>query len=202
MHISDGILPAQVWASAAVASGGLAAVLLARTDAEKIPRVALCTSFFFVASLVHVPLGPTSVHLLLIGLVGIVMGSLAFLPILFGVVLQTLLFQHGGVTTIGVNALMMGLPAYAAYGVFRLRRGLGLRRGAFGFGFLAGGLAVLLAGVLLAAFLALAGESFHGVAAAALVAHMPVAAAEGVVAGFTASFLSRTEPGILEAAGA
>ncbi|MHC4789736.1 MAG: energy-coupling factor ABC transporter permease, partial [Planctomycetota bacterium] len=119
MHISDGVLPLSVWAPAGVASCGLAAALLARIPAEKIPRVALCTSFFFVASLLHVPVGVTSVHLLLIGVVGVIMGPLAFLPVLFGLVLQALLFQHGGVTTIGVNALLMGLPAYAAWGVFR-----------------------------------------------------------------------------------
>lgn len=32
------------------------------------------TAAFFVASLIHVPIGPTSVHLLLNGLLGVVVG--------------------------------------------------------------------------------------------------------------------------------
>ena len=41
-----------------------------RIREDEIPRVALVTAAFFVASLIHVRVGPTSVHLLLNGLVG------------------------------------------------------------------------------------------------------------------------------------
>lgn len=198
MHISDGVLPTSVWCGAAAVSVGVAAVLLSRPDGDRIPRIALCTSFFFVASLVHVPIGPTSVHLLLIGLVGIIIGRLAFLPILFGLILQALLFQHGGLTTIGVNALIMGVPAYAAWALFRLERRFSFTSSAFVFGFLAGGVAVVLAGLMLAGFLVAAGESFRAVAILAAAAHAPVAVAEGAITGFAALFLKRVEPKILE----
>jgi len=198
MHISDGVLSAPVWGSGGAVSAGLAAALLAKTGAEQVPRIALCTSFFFVASLVHVPLGPTSVHLLLNGLIGIIMGPLAFLPILFGLALQAVLFQYGGLTTIGVNALVMGLPAYAAWWLFGLRRHVRVRHAAFIFGFVAGSAAVALAAVLLALTLTTAGEAFYATAVTALAAHVPVALTEGVVTGFAASFLMKVEPGILE----
>jgi len=198
MHISDGILPAGVVAAAALAGAGLAAALLARLDADRIPRIALCTSFFFVASLVHVPVGPTSVHLLLVGLVGIIVGRWAFLPVLFGLLLQALLFQHGGLTTIGVNALIMGLPAYAAWWIFGLGGLLGRRGGAFPAGFVAGAAAVELAAGLLALFLLSAGEWFRGGAVAAFVAHQPVALIEGIVTGSAAALIKKVEPRILE----
>jgi len=199
MHISDGVLSAPVWVGAAAVTAGGAAVLLRRVRGEQIPRVALCTSFFFVASLVHVPVGPTSVHLLLIGLVGIIMRELALLPILFGLILQALLFQHGGVTTLGANALVMGLPAYAAWGVFALGRAVRGRAAPAVFGFLAGAVAVLLAALMLAALLATTDETFRTVAGLAFVVHLPVAAVEGVVTGFAAAFLMKVEPGLLEA---
>lgn len=199
MHISDGVLPVKIVVGAGVAAVGLGAVLLARLNADKIPRVALCASFFFVASLVHVPIGPTSAHLLLIGLVGIGMGTAAFLPILFGLVLQALLFQHGGITTVGVNALTMGLPAYAAYGLFRTTGRLDFKGNAFAFAFLAGAVAVILAGLLTAGFLVLADQAFIATAWAVLLAHLPVAVVEGIVTGFAVVFLSKVRPGILEA---
>jgi cobalt/nickel transport system permease protein len=199
MHISDGILPAQAWASAGVVAGGLAGAILARLDPEKIPRVALCTSFFFVASLVHIPLGLTPAHLMLIGLVGIIMGPAAFLPILFGLMLQALLFQHGGITTIGVNTLTMGLPACAAYYLFGLERRFRFKGAPFVFGFLAGWGAVLLALLLWKSFLILADEAFTAVAWTLILAHQPLALVEGIVTGFAVVFLKKVEPRILEA---
>ncbi len=203
MHISDGVFrDPRVWVSACAAAGGLAGVLLARMDAEKIPRVALCTSFFFVASLVHVPIGPTSVHLLLVGLVGIVMGRLAFLPILFGLVLQALLLQHGGLTTIGINVLTMGLPAYGAYWLFGLERHFGFKAAPFVFGFLAGSAAVMLGLLLLKSVLVFADEAFVGVAWTLVIAHLPLVVVEGLITGSAGMFLKKVEPRLLEARGA
>jgi len=202
MHISDGIFTGNATAVLA-ASGAVSAawggVLLRKLDAERIPQVALCTSFFFVASLIHVPVGPTSVHLLLVGLVGIIMGRWALLPILFGLVLQALLFQHGGVTTLGVNALIMGVPAYVAAGLFGLGRGHGTPGRIFLRGFLAGAGAVLCAAILLALFLALAGPAFRISALVVAALHLPLAAVEGIVTGFAAQLIQKVEPRLLEA---
>ena len=73
-----------------------------------------------MASSIHVKLGVTSVHLLLNGLVGVILGRRAPLAILIGVTLQALLVAHGGVTTIGVNASVQAIPALACWGLFRL----------------------------------------------------------------------------------
>jgi cobalt/nickel transport system permease protein len=119
VHIDDGYLTFP-W----LAGGFLVAAVLAlfgawRIRDEEIPRVALLTAAFFVASLMHVSLGPTSVHLLFNGLVGVVLGRRAGLAIPVGLFLQAALFHHGGFTTIGVNSCVMTLPALLAWLLFR-----------------------------------------------------------------------------------
>jgi len=93
-----------------------------RVRDEEIPRIALLTSAFFVASLIHVRLGPTSVHLLLNGLVGVILGWRAGLAIPVGLALQAVLLGHGGFSTIGVNASVMTIPALLCGGLFSLLR--------------------------------------------------------------------------------
>jgi cobalt/nickel transport system permease protein len=124
VHIDDGLLlPA--WQLGGFALAGLLALLGAwRIREEEIPRVALLAAAFFVASSIHVPLpGSPRTHLLLNGLVGVVLGRRAFLAIPVGLALQTVLFGHGGFSTLGVNCCVMGLPAVAAWLLFA-----GLRR--------------------------------------------------------------------------
>jgi cobalt/nickel transport system permease protein len=122
VHIADVL--GMPWVVAGwIIAGLLATVAARRVREEEIPRIALLTAAFFVASSIHVKLGVTSVHLLLNGLVGVILGRRAPLAILIGVTLQALLLAHGGVTTIGVNASVQAIPALACWGLFRLLRG-------------------------------------------------------------------------------
>ena len=123
MHISDGVMPISLALGSGVASLGIAAWSLRMTRSEDLPKVAVISAAFFVAALVHVPLGPTSVHLVLPGLVGALLGPSAFLAILIGLVLQSLLFQFGGLTALGGNALLMGLPALTCGLIFQIGKG-------------------------------------------------------------------------------
>jgi len=91
----------------------------------KMPKASLLTAAFFVASLIHIPIPPSSVHLVLNGLVGIVLGYFAFPAIAIGLFFQAVFFQHGGLSTLGINAAMMGIPAVGAYYTFQLRERLG-----------------------------------------------------------------------------
>jgi len=198
MHISDGVLSAPVLIFGYAATAGIAAASIKRISAEDMPRIAVMTSAFFVASLVHVPLGPTSVHLVLSGLVGIILGPAAFVSILVGLILQAFLFQHGGITTIGVNALMMGLPALAAYRLFALRRMFRFEKRDEVFGFLAGFLSVLLGTLILALLLVSTGSEFAGVAKYAALAHLPVMVIEGLITLSVVSFFKKVKPELLE----
>jgi cobalt/nickel transport system permease protein len=199
MHISEGVLsPSVLFAGAAVTAAGVA-IGLKRLEHKQIPSTGILAAAFFVGSLIHVPIGPASVHLVLNGLLGLVLGWRAFPAILIGLALQGLLFQYGGITTLGVNTMNMAVPAVTGYYVF----GWGLRRpcgrlvfviAAFG----CGACAVLLSGVLVGLSLYLTGASFLPAAKLVIMAHLPIMAVEGVLSAACAMFLRRVKPELLE----
>jgi cobalt/nickel transport system permease protein len=122
LHLSDGVL-GWPWLAGGFAVAGLLALLACRKMTEDdVPRVALMAAAFFVASSIHVKVGPSSVHLLLTGLVGVVLGWRAPLAILVGITLQALLVAHGGITAVGINAAVQAVPALAIGGLFPLTR--------------------------------------------------------------------------------
>jgi cobalt/nickel transport system permease protein len=242
-----------------------------RVRDEEIPRIALMTAAFFVASLIHIRVGPTSVHLLLNGLVGVVLGRRAGLAIPLGLFLQAALLGHGGFTSLGVNACVMTAPALAAGAVSGLfwrvsarghpsvravlvfcttvtwllcvvfsaslllqGRGTGFTdfqfvrpaalmtneqlcaicsvlalvpawfewrkagRSDFAPGMALGAFTVLGTVTLNAAVLLWGGaEDWHSIALLVFVAHLPIAALESIVMGFTLSYLDRVKPEML-----
>ena len=262
VHIGSGVL-SPLW----IMGGFVLAALLALIGAwrirdEEIPQTALLTAAFFVASLIHIP--GTNVHLLLVGLLGVVLGRRAALAIPVGLALQAVLFQHGGYDALGVNSCVMTLPALVAWQLFTALQGLPwLRerwfRGAlvalsaaawvisliyglallfndrsaalaptwhvvaggaavvissvavwaerrlesapeFPLGLLVGELSVLATVILHCAALnwgAGEEEAWYTLALISFVAHLPVAALEGAVLGFTMGFLARVKPELL-----
>ncbi len=199
MHISDGVLPISVAVGGYASSAVLAAWSAHRTASEDLPKVAVVTAAFFVASLIHIPFGPTSVHLIIPGLAGALLGPSAFLAVGLGLLLQSILFQFGGLTALGANALMMGVPALLCGTFFQRLKGRTRTRQSI-IGGLAGALGTALAAIILALLLAAGGEDFFGVAKLALAAHVPVIIIEGVVSAFTIGFLARVKPELLEPA--
>jgi cobalt/nickel transport system permease protein len=209
VHISDGVLTAPWLAGGFAMAAVLALIGSIRIRDEEIPRIALLTAAFFVASLLHIRVGPTSVHLLLNGLVGVILGWRAALAIPVGLFLQVALIGHGGFLTLGINACVMDLPALVAGGVFSLvcRRApdLDSRRQArfhLAVGCLVGGGAVALTALLNALVLLWGGaEDWRALVVVVLLAHLPLVAVEGLVVGCTVSFLARVKPEMLAGAG-
>jgi cobalt/nickel transport system permease protein len=196
MHISDGVLPTNVAVLSYAVTFGLAAWSTRKVKPEELPKIAVVTSSFFVASLFHIPLGPTSVHLLMGGLVGALLGPVAFISITLGIFLQSILFQFGGLTAVGANSLMMGIPALICAGLFRILRGKTLLSHTIA-GAIVGVLGTTISALFLAILLSTAGEEFMGVAKLALAAHVPVIIIEGIVSAFVISFLYRVRPELL-----
>jgi cobalt/nickel transport system permease protein len=166
---------------------------LHRLDSERLPRVAVLSSAFFVAGLIHVPLPPVSVHLVLTGLVGMVLGWAAFPAVLVALLLQAVMFGHGGITTLGANTFVMAAPAVMVHYLFA--RGLhgGTRRGYVLLrGFAAGFTAVVLSGALVMAALWASGRP--GLAGSFLVAHLVLAIVEGLVTSHALAFLHAVRP--------
>jgi cobalt/nickel transport system permease protein len=198
MHISEGVLSAPVLIAGALLSAGGVAVGLKKMTYDRIPQVAVLSSAFFVASLIHVPIGPASGHLVLNGLLGILLGWMAFPSILVALSLQALLFQFGGFTVLGVNTFNMAVPAIIAYiffGPLIRKENTSVIAVA---GFLAGMTGILLGALLIAGTLVMTGESFMNVATVIIITHVPVMIIEGIITAFGVLFLKKVKPEILE----
>ena len=199
MHISEGILSPGVLIAGAVLTTAGVAVGLKNLDHKEIPSMGILSAAFFVASLVHVPFGPASVHLVLSGLLGLILGWKAFPAILVALALQGLLFQFGGLTTLGVNTLNMALPAVICYYLF----GWGVKVDTKQFvlivtAFACGCCAILASGLMVGFSLYLTGEAFLPAAKLVVAAHVPVMFIEGVLTAACALFLRRVKPELLE----
>ncbi len=200
MHISEGVLPSWMLITGWGLSLAGISIGLRKLDDKKLPLAALLSATFFVASLIHVPVGITSVHLLLNGLVGVLLGWAVF-PVLFvALFFQAILFQFGGLTVLGVNTFNMAFSGLVAYYVTRpiLNSKFPPR-----WKFLIAGTLTAAAGVFTAAlFLSLellaTGTSFKSTAILAFLAHIPVAAVEAIFNTFALSFIEKTLPELLE----
>lgn len=111
MHLSEGILQPQTLAIGyAVATLGLT-IGLYKIKNTQLSFVALFAAAFFVAGTIHVPVGVSSVHLILNGIAGLFLGWAVFPAFLIALVLQLFLFSFGGFAVLGVNLCIMALPA-------------------------------------------------------------------------------------------
>ncbi len=196
MHISEGVLSPAILGLGAVLTVGGTALGLRRLDYDRLMTVAILAAAFFVGSLIHIPIGPSSAHLIVNGLLGVILGWAAFPAILVALMLQSVLFQYGGFTVLGVNAFNMAFPAVLSFLLLRpfLSRPGRTRATA---AFCCGAFSVAGAAVLTAASLAFTDEGFLQAAQLLFLAHVPVMIVEGIVTMLAISFLSRVRPEIL-----
>lgn len=196
MHISEGILSGPVLVSGIALAAAGTAIGLRKLDYDRIPRAAILSAAFFVASLIHVPIGPSSVHLILNGIVGLILGWGAFPVILVALALQAVLFQYGGITTLGVNTMIMAFPAVVGYYLFRplVRR---KPRIALPAAFACGALSVFLGAILVGLALTFTEKNFLKVSAMVAAAHIPVMIIEGIITAFCVAFLKKVHPEML-----
>lgn len=196
-HIPDGVLSTPVLIGGAVLAAGGLALGLRRLDEADIPRTAILAAVFFVASLVAVPIGPSSIHLLLAGLMAIVLGLAAVPAVFVGLLLQAVLFGFGGLTSLGVDLVDIAFPAVILAALARplMARARGWHRAV-----LAGAVAALaVGGTAGAVALALALSSADYLPSLRVVAltYLPLALVEALVTGFAVSFLARVKPEVL-----
>lgn len=182
-------------AGAAVALAGTAAGLK-KLELDRVAQAGMLSAAFFVASLIHVPVGPSSVHLILNGIVGLLLGWAAFPAILTALLLQAMMFQYGGITTLGVNTAIMALPAVVCYHLFGSLI-LKPSRAAVPAAFACGAGSVFMGAVLAGVGLMFTEESFLEVAGLAVTAHLPVMIIEGVITVFCVAFLKKVKPEML-----
>ena len=196
MHISEGVLSGPVLISGGALAAAGTAIGLKKLDYDRIAQAAILSAAFFVASLIHVPIGPSNAHLILNGLVGLLLGWAAFPAILVALVLQATLFQFGGITALGVNTIIMALPAVLCYIVcspFLHKKSVLALSAAFACGFLA----VFFSAIILGLALVFTEENFFEVSAIVIVAHIPVMIIEGIVTAMCVAFLKKVQPAML-----
>lgn len=195
MHISEGVLSGPVLLSGGALAAIGTAIGLKKMDYDQLAQVGMLASAFFVASLIHVNIGPSSVHLILNGIVGLLLGWTAFPAILVALTLQTVFFQFGGITVLGVNTVIMALPAvfcYLVFSPFLKKKGSVAMAAAFCSGFFA----VLLAAVLLGVSLIYTEKNFWEVSSLVVIANLPVMIVEGIITAFCVGFLKKVYPEI------
>ena len=121
MHLSEGVLQWTVLLSTATVAGAGVIWGLRSLPVERLPQAAVLTAIFFVGGTIHVPIGIASVHLVLSGLLGLLLGWAVFPVLLVGLLLQAVLLSFGGFTVLGANLLILGLPAALVGSVLRPR---------------------------------------------------------------------------------
>ena len=173
---------------------GTVAFSLRKIKTDEIPKISLMTAVFFVGSTVHIPIGPTSVHLLLTGFIGLVTGSRAAISILIALILQLFLLHFGGLASLGANVLIESIPAMLLGTCLRT----GLDTKPFLYGFLAGFLSILGSVILLGLILIQSNLRF-GIGPLSTVwtvaaAHVPLMFIEGLITGFAVQFIAKVRP--------
>ncbi len=209
MHIPDGMLPAQVCIAGYAATGFLTWFSLKQAakneqdSAVIVPRASVMAAAFFVVSWIHIPIPPVSVHPILAGLMGILLGWIAFPAILIGLFFQAAMFGHGGFTTLGVNAFTLGGSALTAMAIFKLLKGKEKGIKSLLPAFTAGFAGVLAAVFLTGSILILtipehinAATEISSILALAL-AHLPLAVIEGFFTAYVIRFMLKIKPDML-----
>ncbi len=196
MHISDGILSSEVVIITSVIGVGLLIYSLKNIKSSNIALISAMSAVFFIASFVHIPLGPTQIHLVLIGIIGIILGSSVFLSILIALLFQATLLGFGGLSSLGANLIIMALPSFIVY--------LLVKVGFLNFleeklkYFFIGFLSVLLSTIFLALILALSKDEYLMASYTILLANIPAMIIEGLVTLFLINYLKKSIPELLE----
>jgi cobalt/nickel transport system permease protein len=195
MHISEGVLSAPVLITGGVLTAAGSVVGLKKINMDKVANVGIFAAAFFVASLVHVNIGPSSVHLILNGIIGLILGWAAVPAILVALLLQSVFFQFGGITALGVNTVNVALPAIICFYAFRpfLFKSKVV---SFIASFLAGAGAVFLTSIMVGVSLVFTSESFREVSVLVVTGHIPIMIIEGIVTMVCVAFLKRLRPEI------
>ena len=192
MHISEGVLSAPVLLAGWAVTAPAVAAILWRVRQSEISRIACFSALFFVASFVHLPVGVSSMHLMLSGLVGAFLGSRAILAIFVALFLQGVFFGFGGLSVLGVNTAVIGFPAVLG-GLFAAAakaQELKARTQKI-YLFLAGFVPIVCSMLLLDLVLFISGREFFAIATLISLEGAILAVLEGIITLFALSFIAK-----------
>lgn len=198
-HIPDGVLSLPVLAVGTLAGASGLWLGVRKLGDRDIPQTALLAAVFFIASSLAFPLGPTSVHLLLGGLIGLMLGWKAFPAIFVGLLLQALLFGFGGLTVLGVDLVNMALPGVLLAMVVRpfIKAGAPVRSASLAG--LSAALSVIVTAGLVGVEIALSEPAFAPAVSVMAMAYLPLAIIEALVTAFVTLYLLKVKPEMIGA---
>ncbi|MEH2154026.1 cobalt transporter CbiM [Nostoc sp.] len=205
MHIPDGFLSLPVIAITWIIAIGLIALAIRRSQAEyqerAVPLMGVCAAFIFAAQMINFPIpGGTSGHLLGGTLAGALLGPWAGSLVMVTVfIVQSVMFQDGGLTALGANIFNMGLigtfGGYYLYRTVRFATGRDTLRGVVIGAAIAAWISVVVASVMCALELALSGTIPLAVALTAMASwHILIGIGEALITVVALSFIWRTRP--------
>ncbi len=208
MHIPDGFLNLPVIGLTWLVAIGLVAIALKQAQTmyqdRTVPLMGVCAAFIFAAQMINFPIpGGTSGHLLGGTLAGVLLGPWAgslVMTVVF--IVQSVLFQDGGLTVLGANIFNMGLigtfGGYYVYWLVRFTIGRNRWRGMAMGTAIAAWMSVVMAATMAALQLAWSGTVPLAVAVVAMIGwHVVIGIGEALISVVTVSFLWRTRPDLL-----
>lgn len=197
MHISDGVLSLE----ATVVVSAISVIALAKAIKElkndDISITAVASAMFFIASFIHIPFGVTQIHLILLGVIGILISWSSFVAIFVALLLQALLLGYGGIASLGVNLFIMAMPAVIIYYLYNMSFVKNLNdKIKF---FLVGFLGTFFATLFLTLILYFSKEEYNYVAYSIFGVNIITMVIEGIVSMFLLLFIKKVYPKILKA---
>ncbi len=197
MHISDGVLSLE----ATVVVSAISVIALAKAIKElkndDISITAVASAMFFIASFIHIPFGVTQIHLILLGVIGILISWSSFVAIFVALLLQALLLGYGGIASLGVNLFIMAMPAVIIYYLYNMSFVKNLNdKMKF---FLVGFLGTFFATLFLTLILYFSKEEYNYVAYSVFGVNIITMVIEGIVSMFLLLFIKKVYPKILKA---
>lgn len=116
LHLPDGVVPVWLWAPALL----LVFVLLGLSNRSVSPQAVAYQGALggLMLAAMAIPLGPLDYHLTLAGPVGVLLGAAGAFPVVFIASAILAFLGHGGLTSVGLNTLMLGGAAAMSRGTF------------------------------------------------------------------------------------
>jgi len=196
MHISDGVLSLE--ATVIVSTVSLIALFKALKDLknEDISLTSVASAMFFIASFIHIPFGVTQIHLILLGVIGLLISWSAFVAIFVALLLQALLLGYGGIASIGVNLFIMAFPAILVHYIYH-QNWMQKLNDKIKF-FIVGFLGTFFATLFLTLILYFSKEEYEYAALSVFSVNIVTMVIEGIVSMFLLLFIKKVYPKILK----
>jgi len=207
LHIPDGFLDPVIAISTYIISLIVITLSFLRSrgmfEEEKTPLISAIAGSIFVAQLLDWPIpGGTTAHYVGSALVSIIVGPFIGVIVMSLVLFfQALIFQDGGITSLGANILNMGvIGCFLGYFVFKFSSRILGERKLFWSSFLAGWFSIVGAAIACGFEIGLSTQFKYGIfvsVPAMAISHGLLGILEGLITAFVVDYLAKYRPDIL-----